>query len=132
VRHIPGSLSGYNAEDRFMGTESYGDPKSGAKSCWAIKFKNIPFDTVKVESEDKTYCRIYLKEAFVGKMQEDELLKNKHLLHTSDGATIHIVDRGRVFRAINEANDKKWLVAAATYNDVKNDGIARHHAYSVI
>ena len=60
-----------------MGTESYGDPKESAKS-WAKQFQNFQFDTVKIESEDKTYSRIYAKEAFVGKMQEDELLKNKH------------------------------------------------------
>ena len=131
VRHIPGTLAQYNGDDRFMGTESYGDPKNSSK-CWGIKFKHLQFDTVKVESEDKTYCRIYSKVAFLGKMQEDDLLKNKNLLHTSDGASIYIVDRNKVFRAINEANDKKWLVAASTYNDVKNDSIARHHAYSIL
>ena len=46
VRHIPVALL---AADAFEGTEEYGD-RNDNKKAWAIKFDNIPYEKIKVQS----------------------------------------------------------------------------------
>jgi len=73
VRHIPVALL---AADKFDGTDEYGD-KSDGKKAWALKFDNIPFKKVKIESGEKfkaPYSKEYNKEDIVGKLGSDALL----------------------------------------------------------
>ena len=56
VRHIPKDGQGWNAEeDNLSGSEEFGEKDENGewKGAFGIKFDDIDFDTLKVESGDK-------------------------------------------------------------------------------
>ena len=90
VRHIPASLPGWDpAKDRLQGTEVYGDPSDNS-TAWAINFADISSFVYKVESVDKTYSKEYKKSELVGKMHQEEFLRDKARIMKRGGANVYI------------------------------------------
>lgn len=80
------------AADNFDGTEAYGDTLDN-KKAWAIKFENIPFKKVKIESKEQfknPYSKEYTKEEIAGKLGDDALLADPEKMKALGGAKIFI------------------------------------------
>lgn len=76
----------------FEGTEDYGD-RNDSKKAWAIKFDNMPFKKVKIESVKKQpdpYSKEYTKEEITGKLGIDSLLSDADKIKSMGGANIFI------------------------------------------
>ena len=58
------------------GTEAFGDQQVD-EGAWAIVFNEMEFNKLKVESYDQVYTKEYTKEELMGKLQEEEFLKDK-------------------------------------------------------
>ena len=78
----------------MRGTEVYGD-KFDNNSAWAVKFGGFDFNFThfKVESKDKSYLREYLKDDLMGKMQEDELLRDNARIKDCGGVSVYIKNK---------------------------------------
>jgi len=78
----------------LKGTEVYGD-KFDNNSSWAVKFNGFDFNFThfKIESKDKSYCREYFKDDLIGKMQEDELLRDNLKIKDCGGVSVYIKNK---------------------------------------
>ena len=52
VKHIPASLNGLDPNEKWEGTEEYGDQFNNDDSAWSIKFSDAKFNKV-------TICSIF-------------------------------------------------------------------------
>lgn len=60
------------------------------KSAWARSFEGINYHLLIVESNDKKYRKEYTKDQIHGKLNTDELLKDKSKIKKAGGANIWI------------------------------------------
>lgn len=85
------------------------------KSTWARKFDDINYTKLTVESGDKTYKKEYTREQINGKINGDDLLKDKSKIKKAGGANVWIYhdgskedkDIGEIDKAIEENRQKK-------------------------
>lgn len=90
VRFIPNNLAGFDAaKDKFKGGEEYGDFMT-KKTAWARKFDTINYHAIVVESIDKKYKKEYTRDEIHGKLNTDELLKDKAKIKKAGGVNIYI------------------------------------------
>ena len=77
--------------DNLNGDEEFGVKLEGEqKEAFGIKFDDIEFYDMKVESVDKTYVREYTKDQLVGNMKDDELFNDHSKLKDLGGANVYI------------------------------------------
>jgi len=61
VKFIPASIDQWDPEtDTLDGSEKKGDKKDN-QSAWQVKYSNLLFDEMKVESNDKSHSKVYPK-----------------------------------------------------------------------
>jgi hypothetical protein len=83
-------LDGFDpAKDKFKGTDEYGNFMT-KKSAWARKFDDINYHGVLVESIDKSYRAEYTRDQIHGKLNTDDLLKEKAKIKKAGGVNIYI------------------------------------------
>jgi len=90
VRFIPSNLAGFDPkEDKFSGKEEYGSIMTKT-SAWARKFDDINYQKVTIESIDKSYKKEYERSQIHGKLNTDDLLKDKAKIKKAGGCNIWI------------------------------------------
>jgi hypothetical protein len=83
-------LAGFDpAKDKFKGNEEYGDLMT-KKSAWARKFDDINYQSLVVESIDKSYKKEYTRDQIHGKLNTDDLLKDKAKIKKAGGCNVYI------------------------------------------
>jgi len=89
VKHIPASMEGYNADDKYKGTEEYGD-RHNDDSAWSIKFSDTDYSSVIVESGDGSYYRKEYAGDERKKFDKDEFLFSQSQINEGGGANVYI------------------------------------------
>ena len=90
VRYIPKNLAGWDINDQLKGDEVFGHPKE-YESAWGLQFDvGFEFDKLKVESKFKAYVKEYTKKELVGKLHQEELLKDHDKIAKLGGVNVYI------------------------------------------
>ena len=92
---MPDTLEGWNpAEDGLTATDQFGDNEDNS-TAWAVKFDELDFEKMKIESGDKSYSREYTKSEVEGVACKDiEFLGNPERIKECGGASVSIYTNG--------------------------------------
>ena len=74
------------SKDTMKGTEVYGDKNK----AWSIKYDDLEYTHIKVESGDKSFSKIYPKEEIQNGLSDIELLSDKNKMKEVNGVNIYV------------------------------------------